>query len=70
MSTWISSSKPAFSNCWTVSAPCTPTDFPAAAALACFTALSMPSVTKFTVELGRGHPAGMRWVNTNAGPHE
>jgi hypothetical protein len=41
-----------------VSAPWTPTDFPAAAALACFTALSMPSVTKWTVELGRGHPAG------------
>jgi hypothetical protein len=40
-----------------VSAPWTPTDFPAAAALAWFTALSMPSVTKWTVELGRGHPA-------------
>ena len=42
-----------------VSAPWTPTDFPAAAALAWITALSMPSVTKWTVELGRGHPAGM-----------
>ena len=51
-----------------VSAPCTPTDLPAAAAFACFTALSMPSVTKFTVELGRGHPAGMWCVTTNAGP--
>ena len=56
-------------SCWMVSAPWTPTDFPAAAALACFTALSMPSVTKWTVELGRGHPAGMWWVSTNAGPH-
>ena len=36
-----------------------PTDFPAAAVLAWITALSMPSVTKWTVELGRGHPAGM-----------
>ena len=45
-----------------------PTDFPAAAALAWFTALSMPSVTKWTVELGRGHPAGTWWVSTNAGP--
>ena len=42
-----------------VSAPWTPTDFPAAAALAWLTALSMPAVTKWTVELGRGHPAGM-----------
>jgi hypothetical protein len=41
-----------------LSAPWTPTDFPAAAALACFSALSMPSVTKWTIELGRGHPAG------------
>jgi len=46
-----------------------PHDFPTAAALAWFTALSMPSVTKWTVELGRGHPAGMWWVRTNAGPH-
>src|SRR4051794_33236778 len=51
-----------------VAAPWTPTDFPPAAALAWFTALSMPSVTKWTVELGRGHPAGMWWVRTNAGP--
>ena len=29
----------------------------------------MPSVTKWTVESGRGHPAGMVWVTTNAGPH-
>jgi hypothetical protein len=58
----------AFRSCWMVSAPWTPTDFPAAAALAWFTALSMPSVTKWTVELGRGHPAGMWWVSTNAGP--
>src|SRR5215216_3996315 len=29
----------------------------------------MPSVTKCTVELGRGHPAGTWWVSTNAGPH-
>ena len=36
-----------------MSAPWTPTDFPAAAALACFTALSTPSVTKRTVEPGR-----------------
>ena len=45
-----------------------PTDFPAAAALAWFTALSMPSVTKCTVELGRGHPEGMWWVIMNAVP--
>ena len=69
MSTWISSRRPAFRHCWMVSAPWTPTDFPAAAALAWFTALSMPSVTKWTVESGRGHPAGMWWVRTNAGPH-
>jgi hypothetical protein len=25
-------------------------------------------VTNWTVELGRGHPAGMWWVSTNAGP--
>jgi hypothetical protein len=42
-----------------VSAPWTPTDFPAAAAWAWFTALSMPSVMKWTVELGRGHPPGI-----------
>src|SRR5689334_25288534 len=53
-----------------VSAPWTPTDFPAAATLAWFTALSIPSVTKCTVELGRGHPAGTWWVSTNAGPHQ
>src|SRR2546422_4409062 len=67
MSTWISSRSPAFSNCWMVLAPWTPTDPPAAAVLAWFTALSMPSVTKCTVELGRGHPAGTWWVSTNAG---
>jgi len=39
-----------------------------AAALAWLTALLMPSVTKWTVESGRGHPAGMWWVRTNAGP--
>src|SRR5436190_1963252 len=46
MSTWISSRSPAFRHCWMVSAPWTPTDFGAAAGLAWFTALSMPSVTK------------------------
>src|SRR3954452_8220815 len=40
-----------------VSAPWTATDFPAAAPLAWLTALSIPSVTNWTVELGRGHPA-------------
>lgn len=68
MSRWISSRSPAFRHCWMVSAPWTPTDFPAAAVLAWFTALSIPSVTKWTVELGRGQPAGMWWVRTNAGP--
>src|SRR6058998_3353241 len=68
MSTWISSRSPAFRHCWMVLAPWTPTDFPAAAVLAWFTALSMPSITKCTVELGRGHPAGTWWVSTNAGP--
>jgi hypothetical protein len=62
------SRRQAFSNCWMVSAPWTATDFSGAAALAWFTALSMPSVTNCTVELGRGHPAGMSWVSTNAGP--
>src|SRR3954466_12065230 len=52
-----------------VSAPWTPTDFSPAAAFACRTALSMPSVTKCTVESGRGHPAGTWWVRTYAGPH-
>jgi hypothetical protein len=33
MSTQISSRRPAFRSCWMVSAPWTPTDFPAAAAL-------------------------------------
>src|SRR6185436_10190566 len=28
----------------------------------------MPSVTKWTVEPGRGQPAGTWWVSTNAGP--
>jgi hypothetical protein len=28
MSTWTASTSPAFSNCWMVSAPWTPTDFP------------------------------------------
>src|ERR1051325_9235971 len=51
-----------------VLAPWTPTDFPAAAVLAWLTALSMPSITKCTVESGRGHPAGTWWVRTNAGP--
>ena len=37
-----------------------PTDFPAAAASAWLTALSMPSVTRWTVEPGRAHPAGTR----------
>ena len=44
---------------WIVSAPCTATDFGATAAFACATALSMPSVTKWTVELGRGQPSGI-----------
>lgn len=58
----------AFRHCWMVSAPCTPTDFQTAAALAWFTALPMPSVTQVTVELDRGHPAGMWGVRTNAAP--
>jgi len=37
----ISSRRPAFRSSWMVSAPWTPTDFPAAAALAWFTALAM-----------------------------
>jgi len=46
MSMWSSSRSPAFRHCWIVFAPWTPTDFPAAAAFAWRTALSMPSVTK------------------------
>ncbi len=46
MSMWSSSRSPAFRHCWMVFAPWTPTDFPAAAAFAWRTALSMPSVTK------------------------
>ena len=68
MSIASSSRSPAFSSCWMVSAPCTATAFSPAAALACWTALPRPSVTKWTVESGRGHPAGIRWVSTKAGP--
>src|SRR6478672_5114650 len=50
-----------------VCAPCTPTDFGPAADLACATALSMPSVTKSTVEPGRGQPSGTSWVTMKAG---
>lgn len=57
-------------HCWMVLGPCIPTDFPPAAAFAFSTALSMPSVTKWTVEFGRGQPAGMLWVKTKAGPQE
>src|SRR3989441_7065297 len=58
MSTWISSRSPAFSNCWMVLAPWTPTDPPAAAVLAWFTALSMPSA-----------PALGDFEGTSAGEH-
>jgi hypothetical protein len=66
-STWISSSNPASRSCWIVFAPCTATDRSPAAVFACATALSMPSVTKWTVEPGRGQPSGTSWVTTNAG---
>src|SRR4029077_7714076 len=64
---WISSSSPASRHCWTVWAPCTPTDFGPAADFARATALSMPSVTNWTVEPGRGQPSGTWWVTTKAG---
>src|SRR5262245_10020508 len=64
---WISSSSPVSRHCWIVWAPCTPTDFGWAADLAWATALSMPSVTNWTVEPGRGQPSGTWWVTTNAG---
>ena len=38
-----------------------------AAAFACITARSRPSVTKCTVELGRGHPSGSVCARTSAG---
>ena len=66
-SIWISSSSPASRHCWIVWAPCTPTDFAPAADFARATALSMPSVTNWTVESGRGQPSGTLWVTTNAG---
>ena len=44
-----------------------PTDFGSAADFARATALSMPSVTNWTVEPGRGQPSGTWWVTTNAG---
>src|SRR4051794_12560668 len=66
-SIWISSSSPASRHCWIVSAPCTPTDFEPAADFAWATALSMPSVTNWTVEPGRGQPSGTWCVTTKAG---
>ena len=45
----------------------TATDFGPAADLALATALSIPSVTNWTVEPGRGQPSGTWWVTTNAG---
>src|ERR1043166_1887032 len=48
-------------------APCTPTDFGPAADFARATALSMPSVTTWTVEPVRGQPSGTWWVATKAG---
>ena len=45
----------------------TPTDFGPAANFARATALSMPSVTNWTVEPGRGQPSGTWWVTTKAG---
>jgi hypothetical protein len=66
-SMWISSSSPAFRHFWIVWAPCTPTDFVPAADFARATALSMPSVTNWTVEPGRGQPSGTLWVTTKAG---
>jgi hypothetical protein len=66
-SRWTSSSSPAFRHCWIVLAPCTPTDFGPAADFARATALSMPSVTNWTVDPGRGQPSGTWWVATKAG---
>src|SRR4029453_3599046 len=67
-STWISSSSPASRHCWIVWAPCTPTDFGPAADFARATALSMPSVTNWTVEPGRGPPSGPWWVTQKRPP--
>jgi hypothetical protein len=66
-SMWISSSSPASRHCWIVWAPCTPTDFGPAVDFARATALSMPSVTNWTVEPARGQPLGTWWVTTKAG---
>jgi hypothetical protein len=45
----------------------TPTSLSPAAALACSTALSIPSVTKIIDESSRGQPSGMLWVTTKVG---
>jgi hypothetical protein len=66
-SMWISSSTLASRHCWIVWAPCTPTDFGPAVDFARATALSMPSVTNWTVEPARGQPLGTWWVTTKAG---
>jgi hypothetical protein len=70
MSTWISSRSPAFQELLDGVGAVDPNGLPGGGGFGWFTALSMPSVTKWTVELGRGHPAGMSWVSTNAGPQE
>jgi hypothetical protein len=48
-----------------VSGPWTPTDVPAAAALALFTAHSMPSVTKWTESADRASGYWMTHANTH-----
>src|SRR5260221_8456109 len=69
IATCISSTRPAFRYCWIVAAPPPSlTSRPPAAAIACDSADSMPSVTKLKVvppSIGIGSRGG--WVSTNTG---
>jgi hypothetical protein len=56
------------SSCWMMLGVATPTNLSSpAAALACSTALSRPSVTKLMFESARGQPSGTLCVTMNVG---